>query len=176
MCGPLVAFPEGYLSLQAAGSSREGGAVTVLQSTKTVSRLEFGSADFVALMMGVQDWGRWNHSLRASSERETSSANSWTEASSVRRRVRTPTTTLPVTPVVIGMTWSGRAHLWVVPYRSEVHTRCRSQEVSVNRRLRLGVAEGPGTERSISVDKPRSGIFGDFGLRPSFAEWLPDSQ
>ena len=29
-------------------------------SSATATRLEFESADFVALMIGVQDWRRWN--------------------------------------------------------------------------------------------------------------------
>src|SRR5262245_38430569 len=67
---------------------------------------------------------------------------------------RTPTTKVPVTPVVIGMTRSGQTHLWVVPYRSWVHKQCRSQEVSVDKRLSPLVTDSPGTERSISMDKP----------------------
>ena len=66
-----------YLSLQNAGSIGEDVAeVPALHSTKTVRRLEFGLAGFTALTMGAQAGGKWNRSLRASSDRETSSANS----------------------------------------------------------------------------------------------------
>src|SRR5205814_4741283 len=83
-----------YLSLNDAGSIGEDVAVvSALHSTKTVRRLEFEPAGFTALTMGAQAEGRLSRSLRASSDRETSSANSWTDASSVRTRARTPTAT-----------------------------------------------------------------------------------
>jgi len=81
-----------YLSLQDAGSIGAGGAVVgTLQSTKTIRRPAFGAAGFTAPMMGVQVGGNWKRSLRASLDREMSSANSWIDASSVRTRARVPT-------------------------------------------------------------------------------------
>jgi hypothetical protein len=88
------------LSLQDAGAIGEDVAVVpALHSTKTVRRLEFGPAGFTALTMGVQAEGSWNRSRLASSGRETSSANSWTDASRVRIRARTPTAT-PVATLI----------------------------------------------------------------------------
>jgi len=81
-----------YSFLQEAGLIGEDGSVSgPLQSTKTVRRLSFGAADFTALTMGVQVAGKRNRSLLASSDRETSSANSWIDASNVRTRARVPT-------------------------------------------------------------------------------------
>src|SRR5213596_219579 len=51
------------------------------QSTNTVRRLAFGAAGFTALMIGVQAGGKRNRSRRASSDRETSSENSCSDAS-----------------------------------------------------------------------------------------------
>ena len=71
------------------------------QSTNTVRRLAFGAAGFTALMIGVQAGGKRNRSRRASSDRETSSVNSWTDASNVRMRARPPTTTPLATPIIV---------------------------------------------------------------------------
>ena len=80
------------MSLQDVGSIGDDGAVVgALQSTKTVRRLAFGAADLTALMTGVQAAGNWNRSLRALADKETSSANSWIDASSVRTRAPTMT-------------------------------------------------------------------------------------
>ena len=102
----------------------DGTGVQTLQSTMTVIRLEFGPAGFTAPIVGVQAAGRWNRSLRASSGRETSSANSWTDASSVRTTPRTPTVTPVATLVNIGVPLRC-VHRWVVPYGLKVHKQCR---------------------------------------------------
>jgi len=81
-----------YSFLQAAGLIGDDGSVSgPLQSTKTVSRLPFGAAGFTALTIGVQVAGKRNRSLRASSDREMSSVNSWIDASNVRTRASVPT-------------------------------------------------------------------------------------
>ena len=91
-----------YSFLQDAGfigdDETVGGA---LQSTNTVRRLAFGAAGFTALMIGVQAGGKRNRSLRASSDRETSSVNSCTDASNVRMRARPPTTTPLATRITV---------------------------------------------------------------------------
>lgn len=142
-----------YLSLQDAGSTGDDGAVvTALQSTKTVSRLEFGAAGLTAPMMGVHAGGRLNRSLRASLDREMSSANSWTDASSVRTRARAPTATPLATPSNIGVPRLC-VHRWIVPYRSDMHNQCRSREPVVNKCLWRIVVRSVGTERSSQMDK-----------------------
>jgi len=97
---PWVLFR--YSFLQDAGfigdDETVGGAP---QSTNTVRRLAFGAPGFTALMIGVQAGGKRNRSLRASSDRETSSVNSWTDASNVRMRARPPTTTPVATPITV---------------------------------------------------------------------------
>src|SRR2546425_10626609 len=133
-----------YLSLQNAGSIGEDGAVVpALHSTKTVRRLEFGPAGFTALTMGVQAEGRWNRSLLASSGSETSSANSWTDASRVRTRPRAPTATPLATPINIGVPLRC-VHRWSVPYGPDLHDECRSRESAVNKGLGRGGAPGLG--------------------------------
>ena len=114
--------------LQDAGAIGEDVAVVpALHSTKTVRRLEFGPAGFTALTMGVQAEGRWNRSLRASSDRETISANSWTDASRVRTRARTPTATPVATLIDIG-------HLFGAFSDGSFHTdqRCISSAGNTN--------------------------------------------
>ena len=114
-----------YLSLQDAGAIGEDVAVVpALHSTKTVRRLEFGPAGFTALTMGVQAEGSWNRSRLASSGRETSSANSWTDASRVRIRARTPTAT-PVATLINIETPLRCGHPWIIPHGPEMHTQCR---------------------------------------------------
>ena len=103
---PWVLFR--YSFLQDAGfigdDETVGGAP---QSTNTVRRLAFGAAGFTALMIGVQAGGKRNRSLRASSDRETSSVNSWTDASNVRMRARPPTTTPLATRITVtAPSWS----------------------------------------------------------------------
>src|SRR6266478_8487099 len=110
-----------YLSLQNAGVIGEDVAVVpALHSTKTVRRLEFGSAGFTALTMGMQPGASWNRSLRASSGRETSSTNSCTDASRVRTRARTPKATPLATLINIGAALRC-AHRWMAPYGPDVH-------------------------------------------------------
>jgi hypothetical protein len=113
-CSPFLCSPRGSLGKpppdnpwcclyslpQDVGFIGDDGTVGgALQSTTTVRRLAFGAAGFTALMTGVQAGGKRNRTLRASSDREMSSANSWTDASNVRRRARAPTTTPLATPM-----------------------------------------------------------------------------
>jgi len=91
-----------YSILHDAGFIGDDGTVSgALQLTNTVRRFAFGAAGFTALMTGVQAGGKRNRSRRASSDRETSSVNSWTDASNVRMRARPPTTTPLATQIIV---------------------------------------------------------------------------
>src|SRR2546425_7415304 len=109
----------------------------------TVTRLEFGTAGFTAPMMGVQAGVRWSRSLRASSDKEASSANSWTDASSITTRAKAPTVTPLATPINIGVPLQS-VHRWIVPYGPERHNQCRARELAVNKCLWRGGGPGLG--------------------------------
>src|SRR6266571_2960983 len=99
--GPPPRAVARYLLVQDVGFIGDDGVVGALHPTTTIRRLEFGTAGFTAPMMGVQAGGRWNRSLRASSDRETSSANSCIDASSARTMASAPTATPLATPLAI---------------------------------------------------------------------------
>src|SRR2546430_17031679 len=91
-----------YSVLHDAGFIGDDGTVSgALQLTNTVRRFAFGAAGFTALMTGGQAGGKRNRSRRASSDRETSSVNSWTDASNGRMTARRPTTTPLATPIIV---------------------------------------------------------------------------
>ena len=126
----------------------DGSGVRGLQSTKMINRREVDAAAFTALTIGMHPGARLNRSLRASSDRETSSVNSSTDASSVRTMERTPTATPVTTLVNIGVPLRC-VHRGSVPYRREVHNQCRLRQVPVNECLHPSVVSSPEKARSI---------------------------